>query len=464
MRFSVSATFMLVVSFSMFSQELHLQRGVVQDSIKMPGFEGQTYALYLPENFSNDKKWPVVFVFDPAARAKEAIEVFKDAAENYGYVLASSNQVKNQAYQENFKYVGNLVDAVLKSFPIDENKLFTTGFSGGARLAAAAAVIEKRIKGVIACGASFATNTAYVPIQNTFVYIGVVGDEDFNLTEMQNGLDFLKKRKFDAQLMVFNGGHEWPPKEYAEKALRTLSLKMMQKGIFDKDDAEVKNFYLQDYGLNQSLIKNDLLLQAEEDLLNMMENYRFLEGTDSLKTKLRGLRRSDTYKFQKREEQRVEAAEALYREDYTVFLKEDVASGNLAPLGFWEEELKKLTEIAKNGKEADQKMVKRLKSTIAIATIEFSSAFTEKDHLNNLIFGNILLTMVYPENAPAYLQIIRLASKKGEYGMALYYLEELLKTGFKDVDELDALSDVGLLRISPEYNEILEKYGIKSRY
>ncbi|MGH9966280.1 MAG: hypothetical protein ACREBG_00385 [Pyrinomonadaceae bacterium] len=44
----------------------------------------QSYSLYLPAKYTPERKWPVLYAFDPAARGSIPVERFKLAAEEYG--------------------------------------------------------------------------------------------------------------------------------------------------------------------------------------------------------------------------------------------------------------------------------------------------------------------------------------------------------------------------------------------
>ncbi|MFA4851324.1 MAG: hypothetical protein WC599_02290, partial [Bacteroidales bacterium] len=55
----------------------------------------QNYALYLPSYYSEDKKWPVVYTFDSHGKGALPVELFKDEAEKYGYIIFGSNNSKN---------------------------------------------------------------------------------------------------------------------------------------------------------------------------------------------------------------------------------------------------------------------------------------------------------------------------------------------------------------------------------
>ena len=55
----------------------------------------QSYEVYLPSGYPAQKKWPVIFVFDPHGNGKLAVEHFKEAAEMFGYVVLGSNNSRN---------------------------------------------------------------------------------------------------------------------------------------------------------------------------------------------------------------------------------------------------------------------------------------------------------------------------------------------------------------------------------
>ena len=72
------------------------------------------------------------------------------------------------------------------SFSIDDQRVYLTGFSGGARVAISVAFwLKDLVAGVIACGAGFPTD---VPTSSprSFVLFAVAGTEDFNNPEVQS--------------------------------------------------------------------------------------------------------------------------------------------------------------------------------------------------------------------------------------------------------------------------------------
>lgn len=90
--------------------------------------------------------------------------------------------------------------------------------------------------------------------------------------------------------------------------------------------------------------------------------------------------------------------------------------------------------------------------------------FDKKTDVNQLLFINILLTIINHHNTKAYLHVLDYASSKGDFEMAYYYLEELLENGYKNADEINSYKGIEMLRIMPQYRDILKQYGLKTPY
>src|ERR1035438_578156 len=69
--------------------------GRIIDDVKCAADPSQSYALYLPSNYSPGQSWPVIFAFSPVARGRVPLERLQEAAEKYGYILAGSNNSRN---------------------------------------------------------------------------------------------------------------------------------------------------------------------------------------------------------------------------------------------------------------------------------------------------------------------------------------------------------------------------------
>ena len=72
-----------------------LAKGVVIPRVACIDHPEQSYALYLPSNYSPESKWPIVYIFDPGARGNMPVMLAKEAAEKFGYILMGSNNSRN---------------------------------------------------------------------------------------------------------------------------------------------------------------------------------------------------------------------------------------------------------------------------------------------------------------------------------------------------------------------------------
>src|SRR5258706_9811004 len=74
-------------------------RGRIIDDMKCAADPSQGYALYLPSNYSPERSWSLILAFDPRARGRSPVERFQAAAENYGYLVAGSNNTRNGSWE-----------------------------------------------------------------------------------------------------------------------------------------------------------------------------------------------------------------------------------------------------------------------------------------------------------------------------------------------------------------------------
>ncbi len=436
----------------------------ILEALTIPNSD-DTYTVYLPEQYREDKKWPVIMVFSPTGDGAEAVETFEESADRYGYVIAASNGIKNGNYQENLRRSRTFYTEVINRFSIDKNAIYMAGFSGGARLAMSIAVMSSQIKGVIACGASFSNVPAYIPTENKFFYIGIVGDQDFNYNEMLQAMNYLEQKKFDANLLVFSGGHQWPPSQYIDKAVRLVTVKSINKNTRPEAQDKIGEYFKMDLAFNQDLIADNLVYRAYNDMNVNVSNYRFTIDKDSLKSLQKEIRKNKDYRKQRNAWNEVRRIETYKYIDYLTFLPQDVARADLESMTYWQQQVDSIKNNFLSSPIREKKNLgARLLGFLDVAASELTSSYSGTDQLDNKLYIAILQTLIDAKNYDAYLKVLSYTVQKSEYGMALYYLDKMLKNGFKDTQLLDKQQGIALLRIQPEYNELLESYGLEARY
>ena len=215
-----------------------LPRGQIVD-VTCAGDPAQSYALYLPSTYSPDRAWSLLIAFHPAARGRAMVDTYRAAAEQYGYIVAGSNNSRNGSWQASLASIQAMSADLGQRFSIDANRFYLTGLSGGARVAMQVALGTKNtVAGVIASSAGYPDSQARKSL--TFVVFGTAGTEDFNYLEMRM-LD--RALTTPHRVVVFEGGHTLPPDAVALDAIEWLELQAMKSGRRTRDDALIDRLF-----------------------------------------------------------------------------------------------------------------------------------------------------------------------------------------------------------------------------
>lgn len=458
----------LGIAVSCSAQQMTLKKGVVIDSLPVSANDtiSETFSLYLPTNFEVSTPSPVLFVFDMKGHSRQALGLMSKAAEEQGYILAAPDNVSDTLpISDNVVIANRMFKAVIALLPIHKDRIYTGGFSGGGRFATLIPAFINGVQGVVSFGASVG-NTEILSPKNPFHFIGVVGNEDYNYPEMLEVESILNRMKFPNQLLVYQGGHEWPDTEQMVQALEIFTLSAMAKGRIPKDEAFIDAKYNEDLTQVNIYFTNNKPLLANNLLDEMLEIYRPFRDTDSIKQSQRTLKRSKLYRSRDREQTAIFFKEDLVKEDYVYYLEEDILTYNYNNLGWWKYQMEELGKFLESKDELQRQMGKRLRGFINALVADNIDILKSGDPVDEeaLNFLWMLKTVIDPKDYESYLKIISYNAKVNDTGTALFYLEELLKNGYENKAELYDLEDTAVLRITPEFNAIVEKYLEDARY
>ncbi len=455
----------LLVATTGFAQQITLLKGKIQDSLMVNDSISESFALYLPKSFEVTKKWPVIFVFDMQGRGKQVTSMLASAAEKEGYVVAASNSVNDSlSISKNVLVASRVMSRVSELLPVDANRIYTAGFSGGARLASVLPSFISNIAGVMSCGAAI-TNVEVLNPRKPFHFIGIVGVQDYNYSEMLNSEKVLNRMKFPNQLLAYQGVANWPGQKYIVMALQAFTLSAMSKGTVVKDDAYVERAYAEHMFETNTLLADAPLL-AQDRLWGVMEIFQPLKNIDSLRESSKTLRKTKLYRNQKRSRSAAMFKESLKKEDFAYYLEEDVLTYNYNNLGWWKYQLEVLDKYQKSTNRFEKNMGMRLEGYLNALIEDNLDLLTQEktEDLEAINFLYMLKTITDPKTVANYFSVISNSVALDDLGTALFYLEELLKTGYKDTEKIYNIDNTALLRITPEFNEIVEKYLKDARY
>ena len=162
-----------------------LSAGAIVESVVCDSDSSQSYALYLPSSYSSIRRWPIIYFFDPGGRGARPVQLYRETAEKYGFVIAGSNNSQNFSTDDLSKTLNAIWQDTHRRLMLDERRIYTSGFSGGARVAGAMALGcgPCHVAGVIVHGAGYPSGERSAA-RDRMDYFLAVGDLDFNWREV----------------------------------------------------------------------------------------------------------------------------------------------------------------------------------------------------------------------------------------------------------------------------------------
>lgn len=455
-----------MVVFQTTAQDLNLRKGVVMDGMVVNDTIDETYSLYLPSSFEDGQLMPVLFIFDSKGRGRTAAQLFKPAAEEQGYILVSSNDIKPAAsLKENLMVANRLILGFTSRIPVDLDRISVAGFAEGGIIASSVPYLFKNIHGVIAVGDN---NIDYQMLREVgeFVFIGIAGQEQMSYHSMQVAVEDLKSKGFPSEMYSYNGGAEWPHPEVVSSALGFLSLEAMKENLQPLNTEMVSNLYEQDLKRVDKLVSQEKYVSAYDLMDVLLSKYKGLIDLSTLKEKQKQLKTSENYKEQQAIYDEVREKEIRLVDDFFYFFNEDVATANFDNLGWWNYQVLQLDQYVEGENSAEVAMGQRLQTLLKQMSKAKKEELSQAEDvsLEQKLIANMLHTIFDQQAFPAYLEIIELSTRDGDFSTALFYLEELLKNGFKDMDALYEIEGTLGLRLNRDFNWLIHKYLGESKF
>ena len=265
-----------------------IETGKILDHVTCKQRPEQSYALYLPSNYSPARRWPIVYSFDPAARGTLPLELQKEAAERYGYILGASNNSRNGPWKPEAEAADAMVTDTQTRFSIDEHRVYFAGFSGGSRVASQLALQCQCAAGVLLSGAGFPTGRT--PARDSaFAVFSAVGNIDFNYSEMIPLQDALEKVGAPHWLRIFDGPHEWAPADAMDEALAWFRLQAMKTLREPRDAQFVESQFAKAKTRADTLEKSGDVLNAWREYLQIEGTYESLLEVGSIRVQAKAL-------------------------------------------------------------------------------------------------------------------------------------------------------------------------------
>ncbi len=434
-------------------------RGEIIDNVVCKHDSKQSYTLYLPKNYSADKKWPILFAFDPGARAKLPLELFKTAAEKYGYIVVCSKNSRNGPTEPIDRAIFAMWKDTRERFSIDTRRIYATGFSGGARVASRFHVLTgNSCAGIIACGAGVSQAIRNLEQIKPAAWYGIVGMADSNYYEFID-LDAAFDDTGVSHLVdVIDLDHRWPPPEVCTRAVNWMEIHAMKDGTRQNDESLIKTLYQEALSYAHNLELAGRIYHAAQAYEAAQTLFNGLLDVSHAETKKNQITATKIYKkFQEDEELRRQKVKNHMKNFARMVSRIEQSQKQLS----MKQVLKKL-KIAELWKKAERKDDLYNSSMALRVLISFSNQayqegsdyYREKDYEKAIIFFEISVNADKRNVFSAYNLACTYSLNKQEK-QALNALKLAVQRGFKNHTHMKKDTDLDFIRDEKVFKEIM---------
>jgi dienelactone hydrolase len=426
--------------------------GQVIEKVLCQSDPSQSYSMYLPSNYTSDKTFPIIYVFDAHGTGKLPISKYKNLAEKYDFIIVGSNNSKNGNSWEQSQSIANVLFADVQTrLSINTARIYVLGFSGGARIANAIAISNGAIAGVICCGAAAPAASLNDP-RSGYTFLGIAGNRDFNYIEMRKyDMIDLAGRPIKHAFIEFDGKHEWPSEEVMNEAFLWTEFNSMRIKTSPKNDSFVKeNFDSYMTKIKTVQQKNDPY--ATYNLVK--KTITFFDGladlTECYKI-YKPLKENTTVDKRLKEEESTWKQEGILKQYYTnAFQTQN--------LEWWKNEISSLNKKIKAGGNSQEALmyIRTLDYLSLAAYMQSNGALSQNNFAAAKIFCPIYV-LVDPTNSEAHYLNANLFAIEQNPKEAIKSLNEAVKNGFVDTNRLQSDSTFSKMNMTDEFKDVCKK-------
>ena len=418
-----------------------------------------SYALYLPTAYAPAKAWPIIYFFDPGGRGRRPLELYKDVAEKYGFVIVGSNNSRNFSPDQSKSVNAMWLDTHLH-LALDEHRIYTSGFSGGARVAGAMALgcPQCRIAGVIAQGAGYPNNRREADVK--LLYYFAIGDQDFNWPEVVT----IRRERDDAGLpyrvRVFPGTHQWAPAAVFEDAVQWLNLKAMQAGDLPQDGPLINRMLRQKQAEADDAEKKHETITQFHDYRSITTDFAGLRDTAESEKKLAALKNSTALKGALKNEREQIAEQSSLEGEVSPKLHSYMNGSADDSMTLGNEivhAMQRLDYQAEHSKNETERLVsKRAADDLWVAGIEAGQEELESRHFEKADACFELISRVRDEPWPLLL-LAETHALAGNKKQAVRDLQQAVRRGLTDAEAIESDPRFQVLKPDADFQKLVRE-------
>lgn len=388
-----------------------------------------TYAFFLPPHYEKGKPCPILILFAPGGNGLVPVTLFSTEAANNGFIIAGSNNSKNgMTFEQTTSIYRKMLADLTSRFTIEKKAVYLGGFSGGSRVAGAVAITEGGVAGVVGCGAGLpAINRKPV---GRFSYLAVVGNQDFNYSEIQQLNKMLESGGYQHHLLVFDGIHQWPPKELIPDIFTWLRFDAMRQQAIPADRTEINSFIEKNDKIAGALTSKGQLAMQQEVYKKMLHYLKGLTDIAPLQAEIKRLsEEKEVIVYHKQQEQLLDLEQEL-QQKYLPELQ-------FKNIEWWTEETKRMLSLAnKSGKSGTNLVYQRLLGFLSMECYMYSTNNLQERKLTAAERFIEIYRLVDPTNAEHRFKAAKVAALKNNPDAVFNALNQAFELGFTDIDRI----------------------------
>lgn len=424
------------------------ETGKIINNIVCKNDASQAYAVYIPVKFKAETL-PVIYFFDPHADGSLPLKKYKVLADEFGFVLIGSNNSKNgNDWQTTENIWNSLFNDAQGRLTYDHKRIYTCGFSGGAKVAGYVALHHSEIKGVIANGAGLPDET---PAGNfNFSFTAIAGKGDMNMTDLVALNSELDKTQTRHRIILFDGKHEWAPASTMNIAFESLEFDAMHDKLINKNDSLVNAFINESKKrLNDDLKTNDLLQADEECKLSINMLSELTDDANWFKEKDVSITNNVSYTKQLQSQQNLFSIEQSKKAEYQQQFQQN-------DMPYWTATINEL-QTKEKIHTAEGEMYQRLLAYLSLAFYSISNQLINNNQNESAQYFVALYKLADSTNSEACYFSAVLNARNNNAKAAKDDLQKAAGYGFNDIQRMMNQPEFQKLSTQMNFAEIESK-------
>jgi hypothetical protein len=441
-----------------------LPRGQILPKIVSTAQPDRSYALYLPPAYTPERSWPILYVFDSRGidNGRAMIELFKNGAERFGFIVASSNDSSGIVpMEENFRSLSAMWTDTHARLALDDRRAYGFGFSGMVRFVLTAAIqAPGTLAGVVSASGGYPLGQPPSKEKTPFPFFAMVGEKDFNYYELLDTETKLAAEGIPHRVELFDGSHEWPSGALVTQALGWLELQAMKNGTRPRDPALVETLWNEDLARARSLENAGRLWRSWRVWRAAAADFAGLRDISEAEKKAAGIEASEPFRKRLKEREARDRRDREYLERIPRLfnavpaeIRPDSLSQFLADL--------QVPDLKK--KEKSEDLEERLSAERVLYAVYIQTGLylprtaMERKQWDRAIFFLQAAAEVNPESSRIHYRLATAWAGKGNRKKALESLNRAAEGGGTGLEEIETDPALASLRGEEEYKELVAR-------